>query len=155
MTSTQHKIMPNTASGAHVARLHFYSITSYDLINLLEHIIESAQHLTPHLCTAAAAAAGWALIGRGEGTVVNTTYHVAGGMTLTALPAARESRCLFSQCWRRSGPITAAVLLTLAPTVNLERWNQAPAQVETDRATFSAVTASRVSLSLGDDGGAK
>lgn len=73
--------MQNTASGAHVARLNFHGITSYDLINLLEHIIQSAQHLTPHLYTAAA---GWAVIGRGEGTVGNTTYHVAGSMTLTA-----------------------------------------------------------------------
>lgn len=92
MTSVRQKIMQNTASGEYVARLNITGITSYDLINLLEHIIQSAQHLTPHLC---AAAAGWAVIGRGECTMVNTTYHVAAGMTLTALSAAREAFCLF------------------------------------------------------------
>lgn len=47
--------MQNAAFGAHVAGLKFHGITWYDLINLSEHIIQSAQHLTPHLCTAAAA----------------------------------------------------------------------------------------------------
>lgn len=151
MTSIQYKIMQNTASGVHVARVNVHGVTSYDLINILEHIIQSAQHLTPYLCTAAAR---WAVIGRGEGTVVNTTYHVASGVTLTARPAAKESFCLLVRPnYSRMGNI---VLLTLAPIVNLEeRWDQAPVQVETDRATFSAVTASHVSLSLGDDGRAK
>lgn len=49
------KIMQNAAFGAHVAGLKIHGITWYDLINLSEHIIQSAQHLTPHLCTAAAA----------------------------------------------------------------------------------------------------
>lgn len=130
--------MQNTAFGAHVAGLKFHSITWYDLINLLEHIIQSAQHLTPHLCTAAAAA-GWALIGRGEDHGAKHNISCGRRRDLDGpWPCLLLSFCLSffffpPHCWRPSGPNyshiwATPVLLTRAPTVNLEeRRDQAPA----------------------------
>lgn len=130
-----------------MARLNFHGITSYDLINLLEHIIQNAQHLTPHLCTAAAGGARvW------HGGKHNISCDRRRDLDGTACCQSLSFFTVLTMVRPNYSSMGDTVLLTLAPTVNLgEHWDQAPVQVKTDRATFSAVTASHVSLLLGDD----
>lgn len=157
MTAKQHKVRQNTASGAHVARLNFDSRTSYDLINLLEHIIQSsaASHTAPLHSSSWVRRDRTRRGQRGKHSISCGQNHDLDctACCQSVFPSffhTAEDRPAQLQPYGRHG------LVTSAPTVNLEeRWDQDPAKVEIDRATFSAVTASHVSVSPADDGGAK
>lgn len=83
----------------------------------------------------------------------DSTHPGLCSVTLTREPADRRSPPNLSLRTARKGPVQLQapgyiVLLTRALTVNLgQRGDQALGGVGTDRATFAAVTASRVALS--------